>query len=339
VSVGEVQEFSKLGAMTSDEQHQRARLNATMSNIRIDAATGEVVAALRLRGIESVVLKGPALSAWYSSDSVRTYVDGDVWVAPGEVHAAEAVLRTLGFAPTQDESGLPGWWEEHGSSWFRATDGGKIDLHRRLQGTALDPAKTWELLWGRSVEILVGGVPARRLDDAALALYLTVHATHHGVQDSRGLPHLRAALSAVDDSVWLGALELAECLEALDGFSTGLRLIPEGASLAARLNIPDVRSVKAALHAASPPPVALGFEQLASGSGLARIEILFRKLVPPPGFVRHWWPPAAANRRMLLVGYLYRPIWLLQHAPAGYRAWRAAQHQVESQTRSESSSR
>ena len=319
-----------MGEMTDPNPHHSSRVRALMWNLRIDAATAEVVAALRERGVESVVLKGPALSDWYPPDSGRTYVDGDVWVSPSLVAAAETVLSELGFTPTQDERGLPAWWEEHGSSWFREQDHGKIDLHRRLQGAGADPAQTWELLWQRSEPLTVAELPARRLDTAARALYVTLHAAHHGAGDTRGWPHLVAALAAVDDEGWGRALELATTLDALDSFSAGLRLLPAGAALAARINVPAVRSVNATLHAAAPPPVALGFEQLANASGIRRVQILLRKLVPPAGFVRHWWPPAAKNRPLLLVGYLYRPLWLLLRAPAGYRAWRGARREVKS---------
>jgi hypothetical protein len=75
--------------------------------------------------------------------------------------------------------------------------------------------------------------------------------------------------------------------------------------------------------------VALGIEQLARAHGWQeRAEILRHKLVPPPAFIRHWWPPAARNSWMLMLGYAYRPIWLVCKAPAGLRAWRTARRRV-----------
>jgi hypothetical protein len=301
-----------------------------MWNLRIDAATGEVVAALRQQGIDSLVLKGPAFAEWYPPDSGRTYVDGDVWVAPEHLAGAEIVLTELGFKPTIDQTGLPDWWQEHGDSWLRERDQGKIDLHRRLQGTAADPADVWSIMWLQRVEFRVGGQPAYRLSEAGRALYATLHATHHGIGDARGVPHLQAALAVLDDTTWAVAFELATQLDAVESFGTGLRLLPAGAELAARIQVPEGRSVKTALLASTPPPVALGFDQLASARGLRRLEIVLRKLVPPPGFIRHWWPPAARGRLMLTVGYAYRPVWLLQRAPAGYRAWRAARRESRS---------
>jgi Uncharacterised nucleotidyltransferase len=309
-------------------QHKRVR--ALMWNLRIDAATGEVVRSFRDRQIESIVLKGPAFSEWYPQDSGRTYVDGDVWVAPADLPVAETVLSELGFAPTLDERGLPEWWQEHGSSWERAVDRGKIDLHRRLQGVGLDPSRTWDILWAQRIEFTVGGELAYRLPESGRVLYATMHATHHGRGDRRGLSHLEAALVSVDDDTWARALALAGQLDALEAFGTGLRLLPDGVALAERIGAPDAQSVRTSLTASAPPPIALGFDQLAGANWSRRIAIVFRKFVPPPGFIRHWWPPAARNHAMLVVGYLYRPIWLVKNAPAGYRAWRTARRAVKS---------
>jgi hypothetical protein len=307
-----------------------ALVNAVMWNLRIDSAVAESTRALRTAGIDSMVLKGATFSDWYPRDSPRTYVDGDIWVPPDAVADAAQVLANLGFVPTQDEQGTPDWLQEHASSWLRSTDQGKIDLHRRLQGAEASPETVWMILWETRIPLVVGGESVWRLSAPARALYAALHATHHGVTDARGLPHLEAALRVVDDETWTAALALAGDLQAVEAFATGLRLLPQGAELAARINVPDARSVKTSLLASTPPPVALGFDQLAAASWGRRLEILLRKLIPAPGFIRHWWPPAARNRATLVIGYLYRPLWLLRHAPAGYRAWRAARRDASS---------
>jgi Uncharacterised nucleotidyltransferase len=300
-----------------------------MWNLRIDAATGEVVSALRTNGVDSIVLKGATFSEWYPPDSGRMYADGDVWVAPGDVRAAEKVLRAIGFT-AQFEGDQPTWWQEHANNWYREEDGGHIDLHRRLQGAELDPEQTWEILWPERTQFTVGGELAYRLPEHARALYAILHATFHDKDDPRGLPHLEAALAAVDDATWTEALALAGRLDAIDAFGAGLRLLPAGAALAERIGAPEPHSVHTLLWASAPPPLALGFDQLASARGMQRLLIILQKFVPPPGFIRHWWPPAARNPLMLAVGYVYRPLWLFRRAPAGYRAWRAARRAARS---------
>lgn len=318
------------GVLPDRQQAQSPRVRALMWNLRIDAAAAELVSALGHRGIGSIVLKGPTLNGWYPEDSDRIYLDGDVLVAPGEVRGATAALAELGYRPASDQRGLPPWWLDHASGWERDRDGVAIDLHARLQGVELDPAAAWDRLWSDRVPFTLAGSPAHKLSEPAQALYATLHATHHGVRNTRGLRNLNAALEAVQEPAWRAALELAGELEALPAFTTGLRLTAAGSTLAERLGAPLVRSVKTELFAATPPPVALGFEQIASARGLRRLEVVLRKLVPPPGFIRHWWPPAARSRRMLAAGYLYRPVWLLRRAPSGYRAWRAARRRASS---------
>jgi Uncharacterised nucleotidyltransferase len=315
--------------VAKDGDSRSARVRALMWNLRVDAAIGEVVEALRREHIDSLVLKGPTFADWYPPESDRIYVDGDIWVAPADVSAAEAALAELGFVATLDAR-LPGWWEEHASSWARARDGGKIDLHRKLQGAGAEPERVWAALWAAREPITIGASSALRLSESGRALYATLHATHHGALDVRGLMHLQAALDNVADAVWTEALTLAVEAGALEAFATGLRLLPAGAALASRISVPDARSVTTTLLASTPPPVALGFDQLAAAHWPRRFEILVRKAVPPPGFIRHWWHPAASSRRMLAVGYLYRPIWLLARAPTGYRAWRRARKRTES---------
>ena len=314
-----------------DQSTFSTRVKAVLLNIGTDAATLEVFFAFRARNIDSVVLKGPALNDWHPTDSPRTYGDADLWIAPVTIADASAVLVELGFRPAADARGLPSWWTEHAREWIRERDSTNIDLHTYLQGTGTDPQLTWAALWPRCETFVLAGKEVQRLPTDARAMYVVLHAAHHGaIGRGSSLDHLSAALNSVDDSTWLSALQLAAELDAMEAFAAGLRLLPTGRSLAARIAVPDSKGVRSALLAANAPPVALGFDQVANAQGSRRVEILLRKAVPPPGFIRHWWAPAARNPAMLVVGYLYRPVWLLKHVLAGYRAWRAARRDASS---------
>jgi hypothetical protein len=297
--------------------------------LRIDAASAEVLRAFEVARIGCLLLKGPALADWYRDDPTRAYLDCDLWVRPADLPRAAERMESLGFRRLVDERGLPEWWLEHASTWWRDADGVAVDLHRRLQGAGADPETVWEHLAAAPEAVAVAGYQAPIPSTPARALYITLHAAHHGRAFGKALFHLERALSAVPLEAWRKAATLAQEVDATDAFGAGLRLIPEGAELADRLWLPATRSVKTALHAASSPPVALGFEQVASARGmLGRLRVIARKLFPPPGFIRHWWPPAARDRRMLVVGYLYRPVWLLRYAPRGFRTWREARREV-----------
>ena len=274
-----------------------------------------------------MVLKGPALAEWYGPDSDRTYVDGDLWVSPSQVSLAEEVLAQLDFVPALEEGDLPAWWLHHASAWTRRRDGATIDLHRRLQTVHRDAEEVWSFLLPQCEEFLIGGKTALRLPEAARILHITLHACHHGGADPRGLRHLRAAIESrgAADNLWLAAWGLAQEIDAASAFSAGLRLTPQGKELAQRLQIPSMVGAESSLLAMGPVPVAMGFYQLSQASGMGRLEVLLRKCFPPAGFIRNWWRPAQRSYGWLIVGYIYRLVWLVRHCPSGYRRWRKVQ--------------
>ena len=172
-------------------------------------------------------------------------------------------------------------------------------------------------------------IAAPTLSEPARALHIALHAAHHGAEWTKALIHVARALAVVDDTTWREAATLAERLGAIESLAAGLRLLEEGDALAIRLGLPTTRSVDVALRASTPPPVALGFEQLARAQGIrGRARILWRKLVPPREFIRHWDPRAAESRAALALAYARRPFWLLRRAPEGLRAWRHARCEV-----------
>jgi Uncharacterised nucleotidyltransferase len=305
------------------------KLQAAANNIRLDAATAEVLRGFEAAGVESRLLKGPALAVWYAGDETRAYLDCDLWVCPAHANVAADVLPALGFRAYLDEGGLPDWFQEHASTWSRDSDGVLVDLHTTLQGLGVDAKTAWDILSPSVDTVLVSGYPARTLSLAARALYITLHAAHHGSGWGKALRHLERALSSTDEPLWRSAYDLAQQLDAVDAFATGMRLVPDGAVMAKKLGLPATQSVRVALQATTPPPIALGFDELARAEGFSRrVAIVVRKIAPPPGFVRHWWPPAARSKRLLVVGYMYRPVWLVRYAPRGYRAWRKARRGV-----------
>lgn len=309
----------------ADPPDQATRVKSAAQRLRIDAATAEVIAAIEAAEIDCRLLKGPALAEWYRDAPDRAYLDCDLWLPPQELSRARGVLARLGFERSLDDDRLPDWWVEHATEWRRAADGVSVDLHGRLQGAEGGDEDVWAALSEPFETIEVAGYPARILATPARALYVTLHAAHHGEQWGKATIHLERALACLDLPVWEAASALAERVGAGASFEAGLRLVPPGAMVADTLGLHPHASIRVRLRASSPPPIALGLEQLATaGSNRMRLRILARKLVPPPAFIRHWWPPAARSRSMLALGYLYRPAWLLRNTPRGLRAWLGA---------------
>ncbi len=292
----------------------------------MDAAAAQALGTLGRAGVAGVLLKGPSITRWlYADDPSRIYVDIDLLIAPADIGSAEEILGSLGYKRHFDDRAMPDWWREHAGDWVREHDGVTVDLHRVLPGVGLDAAAAWNVLAAHFDHMSLAGRRVRILERPALALHVALHAAHHGLAVAQPMRDLRRALETAGDDVWRPAAELAVELEATDAFATGLRLAAKGAGLADRLGLPSGGSTGAQLRAITPPPVALGIEQLArAGDMRQRAAILWHKLVPPPAFVRHWDPRAADGRWALLRAYIRRPIWILRHAPRGIAAWRRA---------------
>jgi Uncharacterised nucleotidyltransferase len=309
----------------------RGEVFAAAERLRIDAATAEILRAFGAAGVDSVLLKGPTLTSWlYRDGERRSYLDSDLLIRPGHELEAENTLKSLGFAPAWDESTLPNWWREHGSDWLRKADGVRVDLHRSLPGATAEPQLAWDVLTHELETVPVAGYDAPALGLPARALHVVLHAVQHGGDWGKGRGDLARALALVDDQTWRRTAELAARIDATDVFAAGLRLTPEGTRLADRMGLPTPASIDVALRAASaPPPVALGFEQLAQAdSARARLAIGMRKLFPPKGFLVHWDPRAGESRGRLLLARIRRPFWLLARSPRGFRVWWRARREV-----------
>jgi len=295
-------------------------------NLRVDWATAEVLRAFESAGVESLLLKGASIKRWlYDRSAPRPYGDCDLLVRPNDLEGAQRVLAELGFEPTHDEAEMPDWWREHAVAWLRHTDAVAVDLHRTLAGVGVDDETLWRALSARTDPVEVAGFTARALTIPGRALQLALHAAQHGKEWGSVVDEVELAVSREDVTTWRAAAELAASLEATPAFAAGLRLVPSGRALADELGLPTNQPVDVALRAATPPPVALGFDQLARAHGLrARFSILRYKLFPPPTFMRKWSPRAREGRLGLALAYAWRPIWLLRKAPAGFRAWRRA---------------
>ena len=235
-------------------------------------------------GVHAIMLKGPSIARWlYTDGTERPYFDCDLLVAPVEFDAAGRALRSLGYEPMLDRWGLPAWWYGHAVPWTHPGGRVGVDLHRTLIGVGDRPRRP------------LGGCSRRiRTRSSSPGASCPVSASPRGRCTSRFTPPStarapsRRSISSGpwrigDDELWLGAAVVAAQLDATAAFVAGLRLAPAGARLATRLALPDVRSVTTELRASTPPPLALGFEQLARARTMrARAEIVWRNLAPEP---------------------------------------------------------
>jgi hypothetical protein len=316
--------------MSAPDPEKLTKLAETGAKLRLHAAIAEVTAELTRQGIPALLLKGPSIAQWlYDEETPRRYNDCDLLLSPDDVERSAAILEGMGYRRFFDDRSMPQWWREHGVVLVRQEDGVTFDLHRRLPGMRADGHAAWRILSADTRHVPVGGRQVAALGLPARALHLALHAAQHGAGWAGPVRDLERALARGDDELWRRAYGLAVDLSAVDAFGAGLRLTPRGDRVLQMLQVAPPRAAEAVLRATSPPPIALGFQQLADADGLwARFAILLRKIFPPAAFIRHWDPRAARSRSALIRAYARRPVWLLANAPAGFRAWRKAHEQI-----------
>lgn len=291
----------------------------------VDFVTSEVAAALADRGLECILLRGPAIARrLYDTAEARHYVDVDLLVPPERLGEAAATLVALGFAPLASDGDLDGHRPVHAREWQRR--GVAVDLHRSVAGCTASDGVVWQAFSEHSEPIDVGGAEVRVPDANALALIVALHAAHNGPRMPKPLADLRQALDRLDDATWEGAARLAERVGAMPAFAAGLRMLPEGAARAPRA----AATVEVSLRASGAPPLALGLDWLLRTPSVRDKAALVRHvLLPPRGALRTWRPLARHGRAGLIAAYASQPFWLMRHALPSWRAVRRARQGQE----------
>jgi Uncharacterised nucleotidyltransferase len=302
------------------------RVLAAARTLRVDATTAEVLREFGAAGCRSILLKGPALQRELQPDGQRrSYGDTDLLVAPADLERAGELLTELGFVLVMDHRHHPGVSEPHAQEWMQARSGASVDLHWRLAGAGLAAERAWEILAAHTVPIEVGGAGGESLSRAGVALVVALHAAHHGETHPKPLRDLERSLAAFERATWEAAALLAAELDAGEAFAAGLRLVPEGARLAAGLDLGAVRSPRRRLLASSQPPGSLGLLRVLESRGpRARARAVRHELLPAPSFMRATTALARRGPAGLALAYPVRAAARARALPAAVRAVRRA---------------
>jgi hypothetical protein len=309
-----------------ESQQLTAVIASASKLLALDRALAEVTTAFRQRGVESLLLKGPAFAQWlYATPRERSYDDIDLLVEPDHFAAAESALAELGFVDQEIRAGPHA--RTHHAIWQRPN--GRqvtVELHHCLAGMAAAPRLVWERMSAEAESITVGDCTVLAPSVCVSALTVALHAAQHGVVGRKHLVDLDRALERVELAEWRTAAWLAEELGAAEAFALGLRLREGGHALADQLELTTTASREVRLRASGPPDTAFGIERLAAARGVGgRLRLVAQELSPSPAFMRLRYPLARRGRRGLIVSYLLRPGWIAVKLPRGAQAWLRAQ--------------
>jgi hypothetical protein len=295
-------------------------LQAAALSLRVDAVTGEVVSKLRSAGVRPILLKGPSIASWlYADGTPRPYGDTDLLVAGEALATASRSLRDAGF---REQPGVSSY------TWFRRSDSSIVDVHETLFGAEASADEAWAALSAGTETLRVGALDMEALSRPARLLYIALHAAQHesdGFEQPR--QDLQRAVHLVNEGHWQEAARLASRLHAIPTFAAGLRLDPDGARLADRMELPRDRPLMLSLREeGGPSSLLVTVERLAAAPGMgARARLLARRLAPPRDYMR-WRYPKLVGRGAagLVLSYLWRPVSTVLRLPSAVIAWRRA---------------
>jgi hypothetical protein len=302
-------------------------LLATAASLRMDALAAKTKAEFDTKGIEAILLKGPSFARWlYEGGPARLYTDVDFLVSPENWEPARNMLIELGYEAEFTHFEHPQMGTVTSEGWMRGDD--QVDLHCTLWGIGADPRVVWDTLSRTTEPMAIGGSVLPVLSEPARTMHVALHAAQHGDSEIKTKTDLERAIAVLPDDMWRQGAELADRLGALPEFATGLRQVPAGLPVAARLGLDQLTSADAELRAAQ-TPLASGFEHLAQTHGVtAKLRVLRSELFPTASFLRWWHPVAKHGKLGLAAAYVWRWVWMARHGIPGFRAWRKARREA-----------
>ena len=288
-----------------------------------DKTAADVIGRLEAKGIDAILLKGPAVGALID-EPTRTYVDCDILVPSDLFESAEETLSEMGLRLVALDVFKHDWLRP-AHTWI-GLNGAEVDLHRAFVGVEVDATRLFKLLRGRTQQMEVGGRNVRVLDPPTRLLFLVLHAAKDGTRVGRPVRDLQKAVDRIPQDVWVQAAELAQELDAVGAFVAGLSLVPEGKRLLETLAVSAAPKTATLIRTQEgAPPLAIGLDWFVSQRSFGRgLSLMIHKTFPPVSFMRAWSPLARRGRLGLAAAYLWRPIWLLGKLGPAVGAWRRA---------------
>jgi hypothetical protein len=164
-----------------DDLHREYFANA-LRNTNFFGRLSKILGVLTEAGIDVIPLKGIHLAELvYKNRALRTIGDADLLIKTGDIAAAGAVMRALGFTQEQTPSLEATREVEHHLPPFKKAGNFTVEIHWNIGipylGTVVDEQK----LWKRSQKAKIAGVEVKILSPADLLLHLCFHMSVHHV--------------------------------------------------------------------------------------------------------------------------------------------------------------
>ena len=176
------------------EAQESAHLVAVLMRVR---EAIRIVRGLEAEQIRYLVIKGIPLSIQlYGEPASRGGRDIDIWVEPGRLSDAEAILARLGYVlPVHaPRDGAKAAEPPKESGWVHAETRILVELHDRLTDNRELLPWDFEPMWESREIVSIGGQPAPTMPRHRLPVYLAVHGARHGWQRLMWLEDLAALL-------------------------------------------------------------------------------------------------------------------------------------------------
>jgi hypothetical protein len=313
-----------------------ARAREARRQDELERAAVAAVTALESAGVDSVLLKGPALAQrLYTEGEARGYFDIDLLVPRAKLTTAQRALTSLGYVWAHEMFGIDDVAGiEHSQTWARAGEGGApllIDLHWRLDRCEAPDDVVWAALAARRSSIELRGEEVAIFSDDGLALHVAIHAAQHGPDDAKAIGDLARAVERWQPDVWRRAAELAEAVEGVPALAAGLRLLPDGANVASDLGLPPTPELDWEIqHRDVRPRGTFHLQALKDARDIReRSNVLRRSLFPTRQWIEREYSSALEGRLPLLRAYarhlLRAPLWAARAARHAGRARRAGE--------------
>lgn len=247
--------------------------------LALDRQAVEITQLLLDRGIPSLLLKGPAVSAWLGSEvGERTYADVDLLVPLDSFTHARDYLVAEGFHDIT--RGLAGLERADHADTLSGPSGMLLDLHRSVNGVPPSPA-CFEILYRGSKWLTLPEGRVRVCRPAAQLFVLILHAAQHGMAEEKPRHDLVRAAEIVKPHELREAASIADNLAVSDAFNAGLSMCRELLAIA-----PGVGAsaqglvVKARAAGAHKRPGVIVVASLLEARGVRRLKLLGRVLWP-----------------------------------------------------------